>query len=217
MDIHSSELYFSNNIRPNTITKIFLVLLRRNVKFSEMFIYMNMFIHMCMNIGDNMDLKRKPPMPFLPPKSIAPLKLLVLDLLKEKPMHGYEIIKELEKLLGKDVNPGVLYRLMKNLKNKKLVKIIKEEERGKKIYAITDLGIKYLSEREDALKQVKERVLSVKEFLRIGGKDLARIAILLFERIKDLSEDQKAAISSEISNFAQKIWDILEVGDDSNE
>jgi len=170
-----------------------------------------------MNIGDDMDKKRKPPIPFLPPKSIAPLKLLVLDLLKEKPMHGYEIIKELEELLGKDVNPGVLYRLMKNLKDKKLVRIIKEEGRGKKIYAITDQGLKYLSERENVLKYVKEKIRSAKEFLRIGGKDLARVATLLFERINDLSEEQKAAISSEISSFAQKIWDILEVGDESNE
>jgi len=170
-----------------------------------------------MNIGDHMNSQRRFCLPFLPPKRSAPLKLLVLDLLKEKPMHGYEIIKELEKFLGTDVNPGVLYRLMGNLRNKKLVRIIKEEERGKKIYAITDLGVKYLNEREDVLRHVKDRVLSMKEFLRIGGKDLVRTVILLLERIKDLSDDQKDAISSEISNFAQRIWDILDAGDDLNE
>jgi len=146
-----------------------------------------------------------------PPKRSGFLKLLVLDLLRDRQMHGYELMKELEKIFEwHSINPGVLYRLMRNLRDKGLVEIVEERERGKKVYAITDDGIKYLEKRKEDLARVLNKIEKVKELMKIGGKDLIQVIALLVENMNDMSDSQKNAIKKEISEFVQRIWDILE-------
>ncbi|HHF58580.1 MAG TPA: PadR family transcriptional regulator [Thermoplasmatales archaeon] len=146
-----------------------------------------------------------------PPKRSAFLKLLVLNLLRGKQMHGYEIMKELERIFGwHTVNPGVLYRLMRNLKNEGFVKIVEERERGKKVYEITSEGVEYLKERKEDLNKILEKIARIREVMKIGGKDLIGVISLLVENISEISTSQKDAIKEKISEFVQTIWNILE-------
>ena len=46
----------------------------------------------------------------------------IILLLGEKPLHGYRIMKEVEKRVGKPVNPGLLYPFLKQLEENNLVK-----------------------------------------------------------------------------------------------
>jgi len=76
------------------------------------------------------------------------IKYLVLDLLKDKNRHGYEIIRELEeRSFGfYSPSPGIVYPTLQWLEEMGYVSSVEQE--GKKIYTITDSGIKYHEENK---------------------------------------------------------------------
>ncbi len=84
------------------------------------------------------------------------LRLVILMLLTKKPMHGYEIMKEIEaKTLGFwKPTPGGLYPLLKRMRKKGEIqsKWLKINRRKRKIYQITINGRKRL---RNALKKQK--------------------------------------------------------------
>src|SRR5690349_6355012 len=64
----------------------------------------------------------------------------VLALLDDRPMHGYEIITELEERTGGRWRPsaGSIYPTLQLLEDEKLVTA--EEVEGRKVYSLTDAG-----------------------------------------------------------------------------
>lgn len=79
--------------------------------------------------------------------------LLVLYLLKERDMYGYEIIKELEEKSEKvfQYKEGTLYPVLHRLERENWVKSYKKKGdtgRERKYYSITDKGIKQLVEEK---------------------------------------------------------------------
>ena len=76
---------------------------------------------------------------------------LILHVLEEKPMHGYEIIRTLEKLSHGFWRPsaGSMYPTLQLLEEQGL--IAGEERDGKKVYSLTDAG------REQAKEHGHER------------------------------------------------------------
>jgi DNA-binding PadR family transcriptional regulator len=77
------------------------------------------------------------------------LKYALLDLLQERPKHGYEMIKELESRAGGFYTPsaGAVYPTLQMLEDRGWVTA--ETTEGKKVYAITDAGRQALTERHD--------------------------------------------------------------------
>jgi DNA-binding PadR family transcriptional regulator len=79
------------------------------------------------------------------------IKFFILEVLKEKPSHGYEIIRNLEEKnqgLYKP-SPGSVYPTLQMLEEGGYLS--SEQINGKKIYTITPSGIELLKERgEDA-------------------------------------------------------------------
>lgn len=74
------------------------------------------------------------------------MKFLLLEVLKEGPRHGYEIISELEqRFRGYRPSPGSVYPTLQMLEEGGFV--TGEEVDGKKVYTITDAGLKLLEER----------------------------------------------------------------------
>src|SRR5262245_19100019 len=74
------------------------------------------------------------------------MKFLLLEVLKEGPRHGYEIISELEsRFRGYRPSPGSVYPTLQMLEEGGFV--TSEEIDGKKVYTITDAGLKLLEER----------------------------------------------------------------------
>lgn len=78
-------------------------------------------------------------------KAIALLKLAILGLLKEKPMHGYELKKKLSYLLGSfwTVSYGSLYPALKKMEKAKEIECaysVKEKTRNRNVYRITPKG-----------------------------------------------------------------------------
>ena len=69
-------------------------------------------------------------------------KFYTLQLLNENPRHGYEIMEELGKKLGKKPSPGQIYPLLKSFKKSGLIsqRIVKTGGRKKKVYTLTENG-----------------------------------------------------------------------------
>src|SRR2546422_8494750 len=76
------------------------------------------------------------------------VKFALLELLQERPMHGYEMMKALEEKTGGfyTPSPGSIYPTLQMLEEAGLVS--SNEVEGKKVYSITDAGRASLAERE---------------------------------------------------------------------
>ena len=74
------------------------------------------------------------------------LKYALLELLQERPMHGYEMMKELQDRSGGvyTPSPGSIYPTLQMLQDRGFV--MTEDREGKKIYTITDAGRTFLAE-----------------------------------------------------------------------
>lgn len=87
------------------------------------------------------------------------LKYVILQLLAEKPRHGYEVIKELEERFGGAYAPsaGTVYPTLSLLEDLGYATVLPEEG-GKKVYVITDEGRRYLEENKSAVDDIFERI-----------------------------------------------------------
>lgn len=76
----------------------------------------------------------------------SPLRVIVLNLLKKRPMSGIDIMNEVEKAtLGAwRPSPGAIYPLLRALEKEGVV--AHEEQRGKKIYRLTEKGLREASD-----------------------------------------------------------------------
>jgi DNA-binding PadR family transcriptional regulator len=86
------------------------------------------------------------------------LKYVILDLLKDQPRHGYDIIRALEGRSGGFYrpSPGSVYPTLQMLEDLGYVEATQQE--GKKVYAITDAGRQFLAEQGDVLDDLRSRV-----------------------------------------------------------
>lgn len=91
--------------------------------------------------------------------------MLILRLLEEKDMYGYEMIEKLEQK-SKNVfqlKAGTLYPLLHSLESKGCVKSYEQEVQGKvrKYYSLTKEGKKMLKDKQDEWQQYAEAVKNV--------------------------------------------------------
>jgi DNA-binding PadR family transcriptional regulator len=97
------------------------------------------------------------------------MKFLLLEVVKDGPRHGYEMISELEnRFRGYRPSPGSVYPTLQMLEEGGFV--TNQEVDGKKVYTITDAGLKLLEERgehrfEEASPEMKE-AFAIRESLR---------------------------------------------------
>jgi DNA-binding PadR family transcriptional regulator len=101
------------------------------------------------------------------------MRLVILRLIREKPRHGYEVIKALEEQMAGCYTPsaGTVYPTLQLLEDQGYVRIV--EEGGKKVYHITPEGERYLDEHQDTLADIGERI---KEAMRgVAGGHIAEV------------------------------------------
>ncbi len=86
------------------------------------------------------------------------LKFVILRLVSDKPMHGYEVMQALEEESGGGykASPGSVYPTLQMLEDEGLLRF--REEDGKKIYEITEEGTSYLEENGDIVDKIFDRV-----------------------------------------------------------
>ncbi|MDE6312637.1 MAG: PadR family transcriptional regulator [Lachnospiraceae bacterium] len=91
--------------------------------------------------------------------------MLILRLLEEKDMYGYEMIEKLEQK-SKNVfqlKAGTLYPLLHSLEGKGCINAYEQEVHGKvrKYYSLTKIGKKLLKEKQDEWREYAEAVKNV--------------------------------------------------------
>ncbi|MCA6213311.1 MAG: hypothetical protein PWP49_736 [Thermococcaceae archaeon] len=144
------------------------------------------------------------------PKFKGHLKLLVLKLLEEGPLHGYGIMAELEKRYGMPhPSPGTIYPILASLKRAGLIEVAGEGKRDKKLYRITEKGKEYLREHEYEVNEAIETAERFREFARLGGRDLAEVLKEVFNSVNEMSGEQKRALAKEFSEFTKRVRLIL--------
>src|SRR5436853_5953300 len=86
------------------------------------------------------------------------MKYVILKLLRDKPRHGYEVMKQLEEELRGcyKPSPGSVYPTLQWLEDEGLVS--SSEVASKKVYAITDAGRAFLEENKGTVDDIFDRI-----------------------------------------------------------
>jgi DNA-binding PadR family transcriptional regulator len=86
------------------------------------------------------------------------IKYVILDLLRERPSHGYEIIRALEERFGGLYTPsaGTVYPTLQMLEEMGYVTAAQVE--GRKVYTITAGGIRFLEQQKNQVDDVRKRM-----------------------------------------------------------
>ena len=93
------------------------------------------------------------------------MTMLVLKLLEEKDMYGYEMIDTLAQRSNNvfELRAGTLYPLLRSLVNQKCLSSYEEEVNGKirKYNTLTSIGKALLEEKQKTWREYSDAVLSV--------------------------------------------------------
>lgn len=101
------------------------------------------------------------------------LKYMILRLLGDRPMHGYEVMRALEEGSGGcyTASPGSVYPTLQMLEDQGYV--ASAEEEGKRVYRITDAGRAFLEEHSDRVDDIVDRVEALGE--RFSGSEFREL------------------------------------------
>ncbi|HEY3496252.1 MAG TPA: PadR family transcriptional regulator [Polyangiaceae bacterium] len=85
------------------------------------------------------------------------IRFLVLDAIKERARHGYEVIQHIEQRAGGSYrpSPGVIYPTLQMLEELGQARIVEQE--GRKAYEITDVGRQELEANARSVEDFYER------------------------------------------------------------
>jgi DNA-binding PadR family transcriptional regulator len=143
------------------------------------------------------------------------LKYVILDLLKDKPRHGYEIIRELEELSHGlyTPSPGTVYPTLQMLEEMGYASATEQD--GKKIYTITEEGLKFLAERKDSADEVRSQMKHKWSFKNIGKmammmREYHALENLLSRGLRTLDADKMQQIRQVLIGAYEAIETILE-------
>lgn len=133
------------------------------------------------------------------------LKYVILQLLAEKPRHGYEVIKAIEERFGGaySPSPGTVYPTLTMLEDMGYARVTPEEG-GKKVYEITDEGRKYLEENRSAVDDIFSRISDFAQSL--FGEPMMHV----HRAMKDIGRAVYATTQKRDAMQLQRIAEILE-------
>lgn len=138
------------------------------------------------------------------------LRLVILQLIAEKPRHGYEIIKEIEDKVGGaySPSPGVIYPTLTMLEELNYVTVT-QGDGGKKQHSITEEGRAFLASNKATVDALLARMSEAGQ--RHGGGPAPQI-LRAFENLKmalrlrvsrgPLNETQIAAVTAALDAAA---------------
>ncbi len=137
------------------------------------------------------------------------MRYLILRILSERPMHGYEIMKRLSEELGGFYRPsaGAIYPILQRLEEEGYVKGEKQERR--RVYSITPSGLRFLKEKEEEIEEVlKRRNMFLKE--RRGlNRELRNLVSLIMTNYHDLTPEQVEKLSQILREARKRINEVI--------
>jgi DNA-binding PadR family transcriptional regulator len=135
--------------------------------------------------------------------------------LKDKPRHGYDIIRELEEQsygLYKP-SPGVIYPTLQMLQEMGYASSTEQE--GKKVYSITEEGLKFLTNQSNIADGVRRQMKHKWSFKNIGRmvmvmREYHALEDLLGSGFRSLDADKAEQIRQILSQAYQAIESVLQ-------
>ena len=137
-------------------------------------------------------------------------KFLILDLLKEKPCYGYEIIRLFEERFHGFYapSPGVVYPTLQTLED--INYVTSKPQGGKKVYTITEEGKRFLDEK-GRIDEKTERLSNwdnpphIRE-IRRAMREFGGLAEMLKSEIRTMESDD----ITKIRKIIVKAYDDIE-------
>ncbi len=145
------------------------------------------------------------------------LKYVILDLLQERPAHGYELIRALEERFRGfySPSPGSVYPTLQLLEDMGYVSANQQD--GKKVYTITEEGRKFLEENRRSVEDIwgragegwdPELAAEMREMWReVGGLGRLFVGEMRAGRV---DPEKLRRVRAVISRAAREVEDILE-------
>jgi len=133
------------------------------------------------------------------------LKFVILQLIADKPMHGYEVMSALEEECRGFYrpSPGSVYPTLQMLEDQGYVR--GEEVDGKKVYSITPEGTAFLGENEEHVEDIFGRF---DQFTGHFGKEMRELSSSFSQLARETFES--AFKWTEDSSFINEMKDILD-------
>ena len=109
------------------------------------------------------------------------VKFVILDLLKDQPKHGYEVMKDMESKVGGFYasSPGSVYPTLQMLEDQGY--ITSKLHDSKKVYEITKEGRKFLEDNQETIHEIESH------FSHSFGSQLNPEARAIFWELHDLA------------------------------
>ena len=131
-------------------------------------------------------------------------KVLVLDELQKKPMHGYEIAKGISETFGGiyEPSPGMIYPTLQYLEDIGYVTASQKNE--KKVYSITKSGRAFLRENEVTINRIHrffERANGKMDAVR-SGMELRKNMMM---RLPEMTPEQAKKVAAILKDAKSKI------------
>ena len=134
------------------------------------------------------------------------LKFVILRLLSQAPMHGYDVMRALEEEScgWYSASAGSVYPTLQMLEDQGYLS--SEERDGKKVYHITDAGRAYLEENREQVDDIFERIRAFTD--RFFGEDMRDLT----DAFANLAEETFKAATNwvEDTGFLRQMKDILD-------
>ncbi len=141
------------------------------------------------------------------------LRLIILQLIAEKPRHGYELIKAIEEQLGGSYSPspGVVYPTLTMLEELGYA-TVSPTEGGKKLYTVTPEGTTFLEANRSGVEAVFARMREAGAAYRGGpapqilrAMENLRMALRMRIARGPLTEEQVRAITAALDGAAREV------------
>jgi DNA-binding PadR family transcriptional regulator len=143
------------------------------------------------------------------------IKYIILDLIKDKPSHGYEIIRALEERCHGFYSPsaGSVYPTLQMLEDMEYVTSVERD--GKKVYTITDKGKEFLAEQEEVIDKIK---CHMHDFWDTGNRrefrevfrEMRGITQLMGKKAHRMSSDKLTKIRGIITKACHDVEKVIE-------
>lgn len=149
----------------------------------------------------------RPTLPFL---AKGGFRVLLLRVLSDKPMYGYEIIKVLEDRFQGFYRPsaGAVYPALRSLQREGLVAVRGSERR--KTYRITPKGSAYLrNQREEMRQQFKSFQAAVGPERAALLRELRETGRLLMPNLRTITPGQAIELRGAVEEMRRRIAGIL--------
>lgn len=145
-------------------------------------------------------------------------KYLILELLKDKPHYGYEMIRELEERFHGfySPSPGTVYPTLQYLED--MGYVTSHEQDGKKIYTISAEGLKFLESESGSVDDLRERMhrgwdqwrsSELRDQFRDVMGEIAELGRLIARRARSMNRDKMKRIGEVLKKAYAEIEKII--------